>query len=128
MSRAALAQRQREVLDDLLAGRVPDGFTPAGAALTTRVLHTKRAKEVRDVAPEVEHMPGWRTRFDEWSAAYPRVGCAHDDARAFLAWIGEGWLRLHEVYDGRRRLARVGGTLYVGIGSTVWRLSRPGRR
>lgn len=124
MSRAALAVRQREVLDDLLAGRVPEGFAPVGARMTTRVLHAKRADAALAAAPELAWVPRWRPRFHAWAAAHPVQGCAHDDVRAFLASLDGAWLRLHEVYDGRRRVTIAGGVTYIGIGSLVLRLGR----
>lgn len=128
--REALAERQRAVLEDLLAGRTPPGFPRPGTALTTRVLHRKRSSAALRVAPELELLPRWRDRFHAWAAEHPQHGCAHDDVRAFAAALGdEPWLRLHEVYDGRRRAwcGRVGGrwTVAVGVGSTVWRLGGP---
>jgi hypothetical protein len=100
--REALAARQREVLDDLLAGRTPPGFDPRGSALTSRVLHAKRSGAALRAAPELTLLPGWRRRFHGWAAEHPQTGCAHDDVRAFVAFLGdEPWVRAHEVYDGR---------------------------
>jgi hypothetical protein len=130
VSRAELAARQREVLDDLLAGRVPAGFDPAGAAMTTTVLHRKRSSAAVGAAPELRELDRWRERFHAWCAVHPQEGCAHDDVRRFVeALDGEpDWRRLHEVYDGRRSLAlvRVGGrrVLLVRTGTRVWRFTR----
>lgn len=128
-ARDALAARQREVLDHLLAGSTPDGFDARGTAMTTRVLLGKRADAVARVAPEVEHLPGWRDLFRAWAASHPTDGCAHDDLRGFVASLGEHpWVALHEVHDGRRRLAwtRLDGrrVLVVGVGDRVWVLRR----
>jgi hypothetical protein len=131
VSRAELAARQRAVLDDLLAGRVPAGFDAAGSALTTTVLHRKRSSAALRAVPELAELDGWRERFHAWCAAHPQEGCAHDDVRAFVASLEPGdWTRLHEVYDGRRSLAlvRVGRRreLVVRLGTRVWRYSRRG--
>lgn len=126
--RDQLAARQREVLDDLLAGRTPPGFDAAGTTATTRVLHHKRSSAAHHAAPELDLLPDWRARFHAWAGQHAQQGCAHDDVRAFLATIGADWVRLHEVYDGRRRLAltRIDGrrVLTVGLGSQIWHLSR----
>lgn len=126
-ARAALAERQRGVLDDLLAGRTPPGFSAAGTALTTRVLHHKRSSAALHAAPELRFWDGWRERFHAWAAVHPQQGCAHDDVSAFAASLdNDAWVRLHEVYDGRRRVfvGRLGGRpiLAVGVGGSVWRL------
>jgi hypothetical protein len=126
--REQLAARQREVLDDLLAGRTPPGFDAAGTTATTRVLHHKRSSAAEHAAPELDLLPDWRARFHTWAAQHPQQGCAHDDVRDFLTTIGADWLRLHEVYEGRRRLAltRIAGrrVLTVGLGSQIWHLTR----
>jgi hypothetical protein len=133
VSRTALAARQREVLDDLLAGRVPEGFDPAGAAMTTLVLHRRRSSAALAAAPELRELDRWRERFHAWCAAHPQEGCAHDDVRRFAASpaVDADWRRLHEVYDGRRSLAWVrvgaGRELLVRFGTRVWRLSRKQR-
>lgn len=134
-TREALAARQRVVLDDLLAGRRPDGFDVRGTAMTTRVLHRKRSDAAEGAAEELDFLPDWRLRFHAWAADQPPAGCAHDDVHAFVGHLRQkatadstvaNWLRLHEVYDGVRRVAwvRIDGrhTLAVGIGNTVWRL------
>jgi len=130
-AREALAQRQRAVLDDLLAGRVPDGFDPVGSAATTRVLHRKRSAGAVHACPELAELPRWRDRFHAWAAAHPAQGCAHDDVRRFaqsLAVTDPDWVRLHEVHDGARRLAwiRIDGrhVLLVRLGTSVLRLTR----
>ncbi|GGU25802.1 hypothetical protein GCM10007979_25760 [Nocardioides albus] len=126
--REQLAARQREVLDDLLAGRTPPGFDPAGTTATTRVLHHKRSSAAHNAAPELDQLPDWRARFHAWAAQHPQQGCAHDDVRAFLATIGTDWLHLHDVYEGRRRFAltRIAGrrVLTVGLGSQIWHIRR----
>lgn len=131
VAREALARRQRDVLDDLLAGRVPDGFDPAGSAATTRVLHRKRSAAALGVAPELAELPRWRERFHAWAAGHPADGCAHDDVHAFatsLSATDPDWVRLHEVHDGARRLAwiRMDGrrVLLVRAGGSVLRLTR----
>ncbi|MBO0843307.1 MAG: hypothetical protein J2O46_08985 [Nocardioides sp.] len=123
--RAALDERQREVLDALLSGGTPAGFSAVGTALTTRVLLGKRADGVAHVAPEIAHLSGWRDLFRTWAAEHPKEGCAHDDLRGFVASLGaHPWVRLHEVYDGRRHVAwtRLGSSpaLVIGIRGTVW--------
>ncbi|WP_109505218.1 hypothetical protein [Nocardioides speluncae] len=136
-TREALAARQRGVLDDLLAGRLPDGFDARGTAMTTRVLHRKRSDAALRAAEELQFLPGWRQHFHAWAGEHPQAGCAHDDVLAFVDHLRQHtgasddelaeWLRLHEVYDGVRRVAwvKIGGrhTLAVGIGNTVWRLA-----
>lgn len=138
--RERLAARQEEVLAALLRGDVPPGVDPAGAGLTTRVLHRKRSDAALRAVPELDELPGWRPAFHAWAAAHPVDGCAHDDVRRFVAALRAGsvvvpsaadWLRLHDVVDGRRRagLVRLAGrrTLVVGLGSHLWRLT-PRRR
>jgi hypothetical protein len=128
--REALRARQRGVLDDLLAGRTPAAFDTRGTALTTRVLHGKRSAGALHVTPELAELPGWPEVFLTWSAAHPADGCAHDDVRAFVSSLEPNtpWLRLHEVYDGRRRAAWLSmdghRVLALGIGKRVWRLRR----
>lgn len=127
-ARAALDKRQAEVLDALLAGRTPEGFDARGTAMTTRVLLGKRADGVEHLAPELADLPDWRDRFRTWAAAHPKEGCAHDDLRGFVASLGDHpWVVLHDVYDGRRRLAitRIGRSpaLVLGAGGSVWTFS-----
>jgi hypothetical protein len=132
--REALAQRQREVLDDLLAGRVPAGFDPGGAAMTTRVLHRKRSSAVEKVAPEILELPGWPARFHAWAATSTPGSCGHDDLERFVATLDaeerRNWTALHDVMAGRRWLAWVrlgdpeGRVLLVGVGPRVWRFAR----
>jgi hypothetical protein len=126
--REQLAARQREVLHDLLAGRTPPGFDPAGTTATTRVLHHKRSSAAHHAAPELDLLPDWRGHFHAWAAQHPQQGCAHDDVRAFLTSIDADWLRLHEVYEGRRRFAltRIAGrrVLTVGLGTQIWHIRR----
>lgn len=126
--RDQLRARQHAVLDDLLAGRTPPDFEPRGTAMTTRVLHHKRSSAALHVAPELAELDGWRPLFHAWAGSHPLQGCAHDDVRAFVATLpatAADWVRLHEVYDGRRRAAfvrvRGGRALVVGLGRRVWR-------
>lgn len=128
-ARERLGARQASVLEALLGGRTPAGFDARGTAMTTRVLVGKRADAVEGVAPEVEHLPGWRDLFRSWATTHPQDGCAHDDLRGFVASLGEHpWVALHEVHDGRRRLAwtRIGPArvLVIGLGERVWILRR----
>ncbi|MXG91423.1 hypothetical protein [Nocardioides flavescens] len=134
-ARETLARRQREVLDDLLAGRVPAGFDPVGSAATTRVLHRRRSAAALHVAPELAQLPGWRDRFHAWAAAHPAEGCAHDDVRGFAASLARtdpDGLRLLEVHDGARRVAwiRIDGrrVLLVRLRDSVLRLTQRRRR
>ena len=130
VDRDALRARQHTVLDDLLAGRTPPSFDARGTSLTSRVLHRKRSAGALAVAPELAELPGWPDPFLAWAPDNPAVGCAHDDVRAFVASLepNSAWIRLHEVYDGRRRAAWVvmtGQRMFViGLGNRVWRLSR----
>lgn len=141
-ARDRLRARQRAVLDDLLAGRTPAGFDPTGAALATRVLLTKRASAAAQVAPEIDEWPEGRAALRIWAADHPPSGCAHDDVRGFVGWLtdgapgagvalaraGRGWLRVHDVHEGRRRvaLARLGSRrlLCVGWGAEVFTYGR----
>lgn len=140
MSRDALARRQQQVLRDLLSGHVPDGFDPRSAAMTTRVLATKRRSEAIGAAPELRAVPDLAARFDAWAGGTPRRGCAHDDALDFvvadtgplpepLASIRsiERVYRRHAVWARDRRTGRRGWV--IGVGGRVWHLgprSRPG--
>lgn len=133
-ARARLADRQAEVLGALLSGAVPEGFDPAGAALTTRVLHARRRTALERLVPEVVLLPGWPAGFHTWAAAHPRDGvrlaCAHDDADAYLGTLAgdprvAGWFGHHAVVAGRRRAAwgRLGDRwlVTVGLGGRTWR-------
>jgi len=108
-TREALAARQRVVLDDLLAGRRPDGFDARGTAMTTRVLHRKRSDAALRAAEELEFLPDWRPRFHAWAADQPQAGCAHDDVQAFVGHLRQdvqpdtplaNWHRLHGLAAG----------------------------
>lgn len=131
--RAQLRDRERDVLAELLTGRVPAGFDPAGSAMTTTVLIAKRWAAVRALAPELEQLPQARDRFRSY-AIRRQIDCGHGDLAGFVSWLTAGadrstaaWLRLHAVHAGRRRfaVARVGGrrVLAVGLGATVWHLA-----
>lgn len=85
MSRHDLARRQHHVLQALLQGEVPEGFDVRSAAMTTRVLRTKRRSEAIDAVPALATIPDLAARFDAWAADHPRHGCAHDDVVDFLA-------------------------------------------
>ena len=85
MSRPELARRQHDVLQALLQGDVPDGFDARSAAMTTRVLRTKRRSEAIDAVPALTMIPDFAARFDAWAAGRARRGCAHDDVVDFLA-------------------------------------------
>lgn len=113
MTRPELARRQQHVLRALLAGEVPDGFDARSAALTTRVLATKRRSEAADAVPLLRTVPDFVARFGAWSAQHPRRGCAHDDVVDFLADdTGElpeplaSIRAVEQVYRGRRSFAR----------------------
>lgn len=136
--REALAAREREVLDALLAGSTPPGFDAVGTALTTRVLHHKRSSAALRAAPELELLDRWRDRFHAWAADHPQHGCVHDDVAAFVDHLrsdagARGWVRVHEVYAGRSRAAsaRPAGRWMVvlAVGRSVWRIhGRPRRQ
>jgi hypothetical protein len=85
MSRQDLARRQEQVLQALLRGEVPDGFDARSAAMTTRVLRTKRRSEAIDAVPALRTIPDFAARFDDWAGSHPRHGCTHDDVVDFLA-------------------------------------------
>ena len=136
--RETLRERQRGVLDDLLAGRTPPGFAPAGTALATRVLLTKRAVAAERLAPEAAEWAGWREAFRDWAAEHPAEGCAHDDLRRFAEWLradqgtgrgtglgsGRCWARVHAVHEGWARIAlgRLDGRLIccLALGDRAW--------
>ncbi|HEY9314200.1 hypothetical protein [Williamsia sp.] len=130
-ARAALSSRQREVVGDLLAGRVPSGFDPIGSALTSDILIDKRASAARRAGPQLAELPQWRDRFRRYAQqTAARGGCAHEDVAAFTRWLAarsdtdrrtRDWLAVEDVYDGTRRAAWVrhrGRREFVlGIGS-----------
>lgn len=131
--RARLRDRERDVLAELLTGRVPSGFDPASSAVTTIVLIAKRWAAARSLAPELAQLPRARDRFRGYATKH-QTDCAHGDLAGFVSWLAAGAdrstaarLRLHAVHAGRRRftVARVGGrrVLAVGLGATVWHLA-----
>lgn len=85
MSRHELELRQQHVLTSLLRGQVPDGFDPRSAAMTTRVLRTKRRSEAIAAVPALRDVDDLVARFDAWAAQHDPRGCAHDDVVDFLA-------------------------------------------
>lgn len=128
--RAALARRQREVVGDLLAGRVPGGFDPIGCALTSDILTGKRASSALHAGPHLAELPQWRSWFRRYAHEFPVRGCAHDDVDAFTRWLKartdldrctRDWLAVEQIYAGTRRWGWVGHRgrreLIVGIGS-----------
>jgi hypothetical protein len=135
-ARAALAERQREVAGDLLAGRIPAGFDPIGSSLTSDILIGKRAAAALRAGNQLDALPGWRGWFARFGRERPVQGCAHDDVAAFTEWLAarddlddgaRHWLAVEDVYAGRRRVAwvryRGRPELVVGIGSATWHLS-----
>ena len=133
MSRQDLARRQQHVLQALLEGEVPDGFDARSAAMTTRVLRTKRRSEAIDAVPALRTIPDFAARFDAWAGHHPRRGCAHDDVIDFLA-DDTGTLpeplasvrAIERVYRGNSRWARdrrPGQPRWVvALGGRVWHL------
>ncbi|MET0930550.1 MAG: hypothetical protein ABWX74_13605 [Aeromicrobium sp.] len=85
MSRRELELRQQDVLQSLLRGQVPEGFDERSAAMTTRLLRTKRRSEAVTAVPSLREVPDLVGRFDAWADGHPRRGCAHDDVVDFLA-------------------------------------------
>jgi hypothetical protein len=133
-----LRRRQSEVLADVVAGRVPEGFDERTTAVTGWVLRAKRRRAAVRVAPFLAAVPDLAERFDEFALAHPVRGCAHDDADAFAAWAQarglleqaparQGW-RARQVELGRRRFAVVGRgrrrRLVVGVGAHVYEIGR----
>ncbi|MDF0530068.1 hypothetical protein P0W64_06325 [Tsukamurella sp. 8F] len=96
-SRCRLAARQTEVLDAMLAGRVPDGFDPRGVHRSIRILHGKRASSAARAFPPLRRLPGWPEVFFAYAGEGPKRGCSAEDAREFIAW-----LRCHAARDQRR--------------------------
>ena len=131
MSRQDLARRQHQVLHALLEGQVPEGFDERSAAMTTRVLRTKRRSEAVEAVPGLATIPDFAARFDVWSAHHPRRGCTHDDVIDFLA-DDTGSLpeplasirAIERVYRGHGRWARdprPGQPRWVvALGGRVW--------
>ena len=131
MSRQDVARRQEQVLQALLRGEVPDGFDARSAAMTTRVLRTKRRSEAIDAVPALKTIPDFGARFDGWAAGHPRRGCPHDDVVDFLADdtapLPEPLASvraIERVYRGHTRLARdrrPGQPRWViALGGRVW--------
>jgi hypothetical protein len=135
VTRAELAWRQQEVLDALLRGAVPDGFDPRSAALTTRVLRTKRRSEAVAAVPALRDVPRLPERFDAWATTHPRHGCAHDDVLDFLVDdpgpLPEPLASIRAVERVYRRSARAGRDRrpghrrhVVAWAGRVWHLGR----
>jgi hypothetical protein len=138
MSRQGLAHRQEMVLHALLRGEVPDGFDTRSAALTSRVLWTKRRSEAVETVPALRTVPGWADRFDAWAAQHPRTGCAHDDVLDFLVDVTddlpEPLASIRDVERVYRRRAtrardhRPGHPRWVvAAAGRVWHLGPPAR-
>jgi hypothetical protein len=135
-ARAALAERQRAVAGDLLAGRIPDGFDPIGSSLTSDILIGKRAAAALRAGSQLDALPGWRRWFAHFGREHAARGCAHDDVAAFTGWLAarddlddaaRHWLAVEDVYAGHRRVVwvryRGRREMVVGIGSATWHLS-----
>jgi len=131
MSREELAQRQQDVLLALLRGDVPAGFDQRSAALTTRVLRTKRRSEAFAAAPQLRGVPDVADRFDTWAGAHPRHGCAHDDVVDFLVAddgpLPEPLASIRSVERVYRRVRTIGRDRrprhrpwVVALGDRVW--------
>lgn len=115
-TRDRLRRRQAEVLDDLLSGRVPDGFDARGATLTSRVLAVKRAASAARACPPLTTLPGWPRVFADYAAAHPKTDCSAHDARAYIEWLREhgtveqrSWVAIETVRSGARRWAITDG-------------------
>lgn len=113
-SRSALAARMHGVVDDLLRGRVPEGFDETRARETARILALKRVDAMAHVRPEVKLLNRWRSRAVEFVLATPNEKCAHWDASMFAEWVrdhrgpdDDGWLVLDDVINSRTRWARI---------------------
>ncbi len=139
--RERLRRRQSEVLADVVAGRVPDGFDERTTRVTGVVLRSKRRRVAVGALSFLAAVPDLPARFDEYALAHPRAGCAHDDADAFATWADargllqeraarQGWHE-RQVEIGRRRFAVVGRglrrRLVVGVGGWVYALGREPR-
>lgn len=133
MSREVLAQRQQAVLRDLMTGAVPEGFDARSAAMTTRVLLTKRRSEAVEAVPALRGVPDLRVRFDAFAQDTVRRGCAHDDVVEFLVAdagpLPEPLASVRAVERVYRRLASYGHDRrpgrrrwVVGLGRRVWHL------
>lgn len=135
MSREDLELRQQDVLATLLRGQVPDGFDPRSAAMTTRVLRSKRRSEAVAAVPALRDVARLSERFDAWADGHPRQGCAHDDVVDFLVDdrgpLPELLASVRSVERVYRRRSRVGRDrrpghrhLVVAAGGRVWHLGR----
>ncbi|MET0447746.1 MAG: hypothetical protein ABW004_05045 [Aeromicrobium sp.] len=135
MSRHELELRQQDVLRSLLSGQVPDGFDPRSAAMTIRVLRTKRRSEAVAAVPSLREVPGLADRFDAWADDHPRRGCAHDDVVDFLSdddgTLPEPFASIRSVERVYRRQSLLGRDRRPGqrghviaFGGRVWHLGR----
>jgi hypothetical protein len=135
-ARDRLRDRQSEVLAEVMAGRVPEGFDERTTRVTGIVLRSKRRRSAVRALPLLGGVPDLPEQFERFAAQHPPAGCAHDDADAFAGWAAreqvlgpaaEGW-RVREVELGRRRLAVVGRgrrrRLVVGVGRWVYDIGR----
>lgn len=139
MTRHELEARQQDVLRSLLHGELPEGFDPRSAAMTTRMLHTKRRSEAVEAVPELRDVPELVDRFGSWASAHPRRGCAHDDVVEFLTSV-QGPLpkalasvrAIERVYRGDTSFARDRRPgqrpLVVALGGRVWHVGHRGTR
>ncbi|NHN56311.1 hypothetical protein G9U51_11040 [Calidifontibacter sp. DB0510] len=123
-TRERLAARQHRVVDDLLHGRVPDGFDALRARHTARILAMKRVDAIERACEEVTWLPGWRDLAVRFCFEQPTRGCAHTDRDEFIAWLrrndlARNWIRLADVYAGRRRSTVYDGDLVVSWRSEV---------
>lgn len=126
-ARDRLRHRQAAVLTDLLAGRVPSGFAPAGAELTGRVLAVKRAGSAARAFPALRALPGWPGGFVAYATAHPKADCSAHDARAYIGWLRDhgtaaerAWVAVEAVRSGARRWAVAHGRPVVRVGSRVY--------
>lgn len=135
-ARERLRHRQSQVLAEVMAGQVPDGFDERTTRVTGLVLRSRRRRTAVGVLPFLAAVPDLPERFDEYALENPPAGCAHDDADAFAGWAQarallqersarQGW-RERQVELGRRRLAVVGRgrrrRMVVRIGGWVYDL------
>ncbi|WP_019200380.1 hypothetical protein [Tsukamurella sp. 1534] len=125
-ARDRLRDRQGEVLADLLAGRIPDGFDADAAALTSRVLFLKRSGAAARAFPPLRGVPEWPAPFFGYAAEHAKEDCSARDARDFLAWLHahgdagqRAWVRLEAVRSGARRCAWVSGRPVVRVAGRV---------
>jgi len=135
VTREELELRQQDVLDALLRGQVPAGFDPRSAALTTRVLRSKRRSEAVAAVPVLRDVVRLPARFDAWAATRPRRGCAHDDVLDFLVDdagpLPEPLASIRAVERVYRRMSRTARDRrpgrrrhVVAWGGRVWHLGR----